>query len=234
LEHASLANLYWRYRSQKLNEIQKSGFAQMPLKEPALQALLATVSTAAEPLRPNPAALANLANASDTMDFAKGDHLLREGDVARHLFFITRGLLRYYYLDDVDGEERTGQFFDEGQVFTDAASFLARMPATQSIDALEPGEVVRIPRDALYAAYTADHAMERFGRLMLESALVGSQRRAANLLRLTPDERYRTFVNTRPEVARRVPQYLIASYLGITPEGLSRIRGRLARQGRVT
>ncbi|NJS40356.1 MAG: Crp/Fnr family transcriptional regulator [Rhodobacteraceae bacterium] len=204
----------------------------MPQSETAFDAFLATVSQAVAPLRPAPAALAALAAASETAIFRKGDHLLREGDVATHLLFVSRGLLRYYFLDDATGEERTGQFFDEGQVFTDAASFLGQTPATQFIDALEPGEVLRIPRVALYEAYMADHAMERFGRLMLENALVGSQRRAANLLRLSPDERYRTFVSTRPEVARRVPQYLIASYLGITPESLSRIRGRLTRQGR--
>ena len=65
---------------------------------------------------------------------------------------------------------------------------------------------------------------------MVEAALVGSQRRSTSLLTLAPDERYRTFVNARPEVARRVPQYLIASYLGITPESLSRIRGRLVKK----
>ncbi len=102
----------------------------------------------------------------------------------------------------------------------------------QAVQAIGAARVLRLPREALLAAYGADHAVERFGRLMIEEALVGSQRRSANLLTLTPDERYRRFVETRPEVARRVPQYLIASYLGITPEALSRIRGRIARQGR--
>jgi CRP-like cAMP-binding protein len=152
--------------------------------------------------------------------------------VAGHLFFVARGLLRYYYLDPESGQERTGQFFDEGRVFTDAASFLGRQPATQSIEALEPSEVLGLPRAAVYAAYERDHAVERFGRVMVEEALVGSQRRAANLLTLSPEERYRAFVQGRPEVARRVPQYLVASYLGITPEALSRIRGRLARRPR--
>ena len=81
------------------------------------------------------------------------------------------------------------------------------------------------------AGYGADHAIERFGRLMLEEALIGSQRRASRLLTLQPEDRYRRFVETRPEVVRRVPQYLIASYLGLTPESLSRIRRRIA--GRV-
>ncbi|HKL45990.1 MAG TPA: hypothetical protein VJ906_07070, partial [Roseovarius sp.] len=67
------------------------------------------------------------------------------------------------------------------------------------------------------------------GRLMLETALVGSQRRSGNLLNLTPDQRYRRFIETRPTLARRVPQYLVASYLGLTPESLSRIRRRIAK-----
>jgi CRP-like cAMP-binding protein len=202
----------------------------MPLSSPAFQAFFGTVAAAVSPLQPDEKVMADIAASSDMFAFAKGDQLLREGDVATHLFFVVKGLLRYHYLDDLSGDDRTGQFFDEGQVFTDAASFLTQTPATQFIEALEAGEVLRVPRAALYQAYNADHAMERFGRLMLENALVGAQRRAANLLRLTPDERYRAFVKARPEVARRVPQYLVASYLGITPEGLSRIRGRAARR----
>jgi CRP-like cAMP-binding protein len=202
----------------------------MPPSRPAFQAFLRTVGAAVSPLCLNDRVMEDLASSSDVLAFAKGDQLLRQGAVATHLFFVAKGLLRYFFVDDATGNERTGQFFDEGRVFTDAASFLTQTPATQFIEALEPGEVLRIPRAALYHAYDADHAMERFERLVLENALIGSQRRAANLLRLTPDQLYRTFVNTRPEVARRVPQYLVASYLGITPEGLSRIRGRRVKR----
>lgn len=200
--------------------------------EEVFAAFAAAVAQATRPLAPGQEAMARLLAASDLKRAAKGEHLLRAGDVAGHLFFVGAGLLRYYYLDPASGEERTGQFFDRGQVFTDAASFLGRAPATQSIDALEPSQVLRLPRAAVFAAYERDHALERFGRVMVEEALVGSQRRAANLLRLTPDARYRAFVQARPEVARRVPQYVVASFLGITPEALSRIRGRLARRPR--
>ncbi len=193
---------------------------------PALAAFLVQVNRAVAPLRPT----AGLeAMAGQVRRYDKGAHLLRPGDVAGHLFFVYRGLLRYYFVDAETGEDRTGQFFDEGRVYTDVASFVARTPATQFVQALEPCEILLIPRATVYAAYDADHAFERYGRLMLEEALVGSQRRAANLLTLTADARYRLFAASRPEVARRVPQYLIASYLGITPEALSRIRGRAVR-----
>lgn len=199
----------------------------MDRTHPALAAFLVQIERAVAPL---PVAVGPWADAAEVRVHDKGADLLRAGDVAGHLYFVHKGLLRYYFVDPDSGDERTGQFFDEGSVYTDVASFIARVPATQSVQALERSEILRLPRSAIYAAYDADRAFERFGRLMLEEALVGSQRRATNLLTLTPEERYRWFVAARPEVARRVPQYLIASYLGVTPEALSRIRGRAARK----
>lgn len=183
----------------------------------------------AAPLRPDPAAQDRLLQAGRVIEVAKAATVLKAGNVADRLFFIQTGLLRYYYIDAQTGDERTGQFFDAGAVMTDAASFLTGAPATQTVEAVEPSVLFALPREALLRAYDEDHAIERFGRKLVEGGFLGSQRRAANLLNLSPDERYRHFVETRPEVARRVPQYLLASFLGITPESLSRIRGRLAR-----
>jgi CRP-like cAMP-binding protein len=204
----------------------------MQADHPAFQEFAATVRRVTAPLEPAPGVLAELAAAADARLLKKGEHLLRIGEVAGHLFFVGQGLLRYYHLDAVTGTERTGQFFDRGQVVTDVDSFLSGQPAKTSFQAIAPSEVLRLPRAAILAAYDADHGIERFGRLMVQEALVGSQRRAERLLTLSPEEIYRIFVTTRPEVARRVPQYLIASYLGITPEALSRIRGRALRRGR--
>lgn len=185
--------------------------------------------TMAAPLVPADEALDRLLTAGRVIKVARATPVLRVGEVADQLFSIHRGLLRYYYLDAVTGGERTGQFFDEGGIVTDAASFLTGAPATQTIETVEDALLFLIPRAALMKAYDDDHAIERFGRKMIESGFLGSQRRTANLLNLSPEDRYRHYVDTRPEIVRRVPQYLLASFLGITPESLSRIRARHAR-----
>jgi CRP-like cAMP-binding protein len=204
----------------------------LPGDVPPFDRFAALLVAAAAPLVPQAAVMAGLRAASDIRVVPRRGYLLRLGDVADHVFFVLQGLLRFCSVDPATGEERTGQFFDEGRLFTETGSYFGRTPANQAVQAVVAAQVLRLPRTALLAAFDADHAVERFGRLMIEEALAGSQRRSANLLTLAPDERYRRFVETRPEVARRVPQYLIASYLGITPEALSRIRARIARTAR--
>ena len=197
-------------------------------KEAALAAFSNRLQSAVRPLAPGNAALTRLHKGARHRVLTKGDHMLRAGNVADEVFFVHKGLLRYYFNDqNDDGQERTGQFFDEGIVVTDTESFLAKVPATQNFEALEKSSIVVLPRNVLEAGYDADHSIERFGRLMLQEALIGSQRRASRLLTLQPEDRYRRFIESRPEVARRVPQYLVASYLGLTPESLSRIRKRI-------
>lgn len=191
-------------------------------------AQLETVLTEiAAPLEFNPRAWRAFLSAVSTRRFAKGEHLVREGDAATALYFVNSGLLRYYYL--ASGTEHTGQFFNASMFVADVLALTTGAPCVQNIDALEAGEVIVIPKPVLLAAYDADHAFERFGRRVMEHAMSGSQRRSAGLLTLSADERYTRFVTARPDVAARVPQYLIASYLGITPEALSRIRRRRVR-----
>lgn len=202
-------------------------------KQAALAALSRRIQTAVAPLVPGDAAMARLQQGTRHRILSKGDHILRAGTIADEVFFVHQGLLRYYFNDpNEEGQERTGQFFDDGSVVTDAESFLAHVPASQNFEALDQSSIVVLPRAVLQAGYDEDHAIERFGRLMLQEGLIGSQRRASRLLTLQPEERYRLFVESRPEVARRVPQYLIASYLGLTPESLSRIRRRIAGKAR--
>ncbi len=187
-------------------------------------ALEAELKRMAAPLVIAPRALDVFLSATHPRRVAKGEHLVREGDAATALYFVQEGILRYYYL--ADGIEHTGQFFTETMFVADVLALTIGAPCLQNIDVLEAGEVIVVPKPALLAAYDADHGFERFGRRVMEYAMAGSQRRSASLLVLSAEERYARFVAARPDVARRVPQYLIASYLGITPEALSRIRRR--------
>lgn len=184
------------------------------------------------PLQADSSVLAQLLSASAERNVRKGDVLLHPSDVPNEVFFVGSGLLRLVTTDAATGTERTAQFFDAGQVFTDPVAFLTHAPSDYAIEAIEPSCVLAIPRAALRVAYDADHAIERLGRVFVEQALIGTHRRASRLLNLSVEDRYETLFRTRPEIAKRLPQYMIASYLGVTPEGLSRIRGRIARAGR--
>ena len=192
-------------------------------------ALRAELAQRAAPLVPAPRSVERLLARCRTRRLAKGEAALEAGTVAGEVLFVGPGLLRMVTHDEDGIASRTSQFFDAGQAITDPVSFLTGAPSAQRIEAVEPTVLLVIPKAMLLNAYDEDHAIERFGRLLVEEALIGTQLRASRLLNLSVEERYETFMRTRPEVARRLPQYLIASYLGVTPEALSRIRGRIAR-----
>lgn len=198
----------------------------MPNIESAFQKFVQLVEDAVAPLTMNPPVIKRLSETATFRTFDKGEHLLEADQVAGNLFFVNSGLIRYYYIDERAGEERTGQFFDANNVYTDVMSFGTQLPSSQYIQALEPSEILSIPRNAIYDAYSDDHALERFGRMMFERALIGSQVRTASFMSESVEDRYRKLISARPDLARRVPQYILATYLGITPEALSRIRRR--------
>ena len=181
------------------------------------------------PLTPTQRTLDALGQASYLRCYEKRQHLLRSGDIADCVYFVHSGLIRYYYLDDATGSERTGQFFDACSVYADVSSLVSGLPSRQFVQALERSEIVCIPQPALLKAYDDDHAIERFGRAMLQQALIGSQHRNYSIMARPIDERYVDFTRSRSELAGRVPQYIVASYLGVTPEAISRTRRRITR-----
>ncbi|MEM0995359.1 MAG: hypothetical protein AAGI49_20165 [Bacteroidota bacterium] len=104
---------------------------------------------------------------------------------------------------------------------------MLKKPSDQYIQALEKTTVAVLSREATYELYDLIPKFERFGRLMAENAFIGLRRRTETLTHLSAEERYLNLVNNRPKVIQRVPQHYIASYLGIKPQSLSRIRKRI-------
>jgi CRP/FNR family transcriptional regulator, anaerobic regulatory protein len=156
------------------------------------------------------------------------EFLYQQGQVCKSVVFINEGCLRYFYT--VDGEEQTGQFFFEGAWYTDYESFLTEKPTQQFIQALEPTELLLLPKVALYELYETTPKFEKFGRLMAENAYLGSRKNNVNYLTLSPEEHYLKLIKERPKLIKRVSLRYIASYLGVKPESLSRIRKRIFDQ----
>lgn len=161
---------------------------------------------------------------------AKGQLVLKPGLVCRHVSFVNKGLLRSYYL--VDGKEIVTAFFPENCYFSDYESFLSRKPAVMYSEALEDSEIVDICYEDLQALYDSNRQVERVGRMVAEDLFVHLSNKISSFLLDTPEQRYLRFMEEWAHVAQRVPQYMIASYLGFTPEALSRIRARISRKTR--
>jgi CRP-like cAMP-binding protein len=159
----------------------------------------------------------------------KREHWLHFGDVCNKIVFVVKGCLRTYFVkNDV---ERTGQFFFENNWYTDYESWLTKQPALAAVEALEPTELLVIPFTDLERFYEQDPRWERVGRIMAEGTIIKIRNRNLSLLNDSPEERYIKLLEERPRVIRRVPQHIIASYLGIEPETLSRIRRKLSLKG---
>lgn len=156
----------------------------------------------------------------------KKEFLVRQGETCRHIAFINEGLLRLFY--DIEGEEHVRQFHFERSFCSEYQSFLTEKPALMSLQALEDTEILLISHTDIHALFRINQEFERIGRILAEQSFIFVSQRFASMLLEEPETRYQNLVRERPKVIQRVPQYMIASYLGITPEALSRIRKRLA------
>lgn len=157
---------------------------------------------------------------------AKGDFFLRPGEVSRKVGFVLQGV--FHNFQSRDGQELTYYFGREQEFIGDYASFLPAWPATHGIQALEEARLLTISYDNLQRLYREVREGERFGRLMAEALFVDVLRQLTSLYEETPEQRYARFLATYPDLQQRIPQYYIASYVGVQPQSLSRIRGRAA------
>jgi len=160
--------------------------------------------------------------------YRKRQYLLQEGDVCKTLAFVEKGLLRQYLVDDAG--EHIIQFAKEGWTIADLLSFLASEPSSYNIDAIEDSEVILIGKTAHEELLKKEPKYETYFRLLITNAYVALQKRLTCIISATAEDQYTTFTRMYPDIVQRVPQHMIASYMGLTPETLSRVRKKISKK----
>ncbi|WP_084374359.1 Crp/Fnr family transcriptional regulator [Reichenbachiella faecimaris] len=164
-----------------------------------------------------------------TRTVGKGEFLLRKGEVCKHSFFVESGLLRSYSIDK-DGKVHIIQFAPENWFVSDRGSIYFNEPSSFFIDAVEATQVVMLDEAFVITASQISLSFRQYNEQILQNHIRHMQNRINLLLGASAEERYLDFINLYPDLTLRVPQWMIASYLGITPESLSRVRKALAKQ----
>lgn len=167
-----------------------------------------------------------ISNQNVFQSFKKGTLLLSEGELAKECYFILKGCVSSYYL--VEGEVKVTEFYTESQPIS-PVSYTTKKPSEYYIECLEDC-IISIGTPESSAEFMAKlPRLAALGTTVLEDQLVKKQMKHDDFLKLSPEERYQKLQENTPDLLNRIPQYLIASYLGIKPETLSRIRKRLYR-----
>ena len=157
----------------------------------------------------------------------KRQYLLQDGDICKYTAFVEKGMLRTYTVDE-KGNEPILQFSMESWWVADLYSFLTNEPSNFNIDALEDCELLLITKPSWDILLEKIPAFERYFRVLIQNSLIATQRRLMGSMSETAEEKYTKLINNFPGCLQRVPQHMVASYLGITRETLSRIRSQMA------
>lgn len=164
-----------------------------------------------------------LANYFKVHDLKKREYLLKEGQVCKAIYFVEKGCLRMYFHTNKTTEQIT-QFALDGWWISDYFSFMDQMPSEYAIQAIEKSQVLALDARVFDDLINDIPQMERYFRIMMQRAVAASQVRIRYMFELSKEEFYNHFVSSFPEFVQRVPQYMIASYLGLTPEYVSELR----------
>lgn len=159
----------------------------------------------------------------------KKQYLLQAGDTGKNICFVEKGALRAYVLDE-KGNEHITAFAFEGWAIGDLYSYLHGVPASLNIDALEDCELVLISKSAQDELLQKLPKYETYIRILITDAYVALQRRMTSMISLPIEERYQAFSEMYPTIFQRVPQHMIASFMGLSPETLSRVRARISNK----
>lgn len=161
----------------------------------------------------------------------KGEFLSQAGEISNYVSFINRGSLRVYM--EISEQEISKHFFFDHEYASDYASFLTRTPGLLNIKALEDAELMELSYENVQMLYERYPVWQKYGRLIAEKLYIQVASRTQELLLRTPEEMYIRLIETQSPIIARIPQHYIASYLGIQPESLSRIRKRIMEFKRV-
>lgn len=165
---------------------------------------------------------------SKVAHFEKGQHFIRAGQIPVKFAFLARGLFRYYYLND-SGHEFTKGFFLEKTFLSSYSAMIQNRESFFSIEALEPSMIIVVPYLRWHESAKTRLCWQQFLVSLLEKGYCNKENRERELLLFDAEKRYRLFLESYPGLEQRVKQHHIASYLGITPVSLSRIRKKIAR-----
>jgi CRP-like cAMP-binding protein len=157
----------------------------------------------------------------------KRQYLLNAGDVSYHISFVEKGLLRSFSIED-NGHEHVIQFALEGWWIADMCSFLSGDDANYNIEAIEDSELLLLTKPAMDEMTSQLPTIERYFRLLMQNHIIALQRRIQTTQAFSAEEKYLKLMEAHPDIISRSPQQYIASYLGITPETLSRIRKQVS------
>lgn len=157
--------------------------------------------------------------------YKKGTVLLKEGQISTEAYFVLEGCVRQYYL--VDGDEKTNNFFTEEQWVVSMNSFGQNVPSKHFLDCCMDSTLVVGNREKEEGLYKRFPKFETVSRKVLEKVFAEQQEIMSSYATDTAEIRYLKLLETRPDLFQKIPQYQIASYVGVKPESLSRIRKRL-------
>ncbi|NER14860.1 cyclic nucleotide-binding domain-containing protein [Leptobacterium flavescens] len=160
--------------------------------------------------------------------YLKGQYLLQQGDHCNHMDFLLSGSTRTFHVDE-EGKEHVFRFAIENWWATDVPAFLEQKVSATNIQCLENTEVIRLDFYRLEELYLEIPKTERLFRILFQKVAVSLEKRIIDNLSLSAKERFLIFREEYPQFEQRIPQYMIASYLGITKQYLSEIRSQLAR-----
>ncbi len=157
----------------------------------------------------------------------KGKVILKYGEIAKSQYFVIDGCLRNYSIDE-DGKEHIIAFAPKDWWISDLYSYITEVPSEYIIDALIPTEVIEICKTDMEEVYARIPKFERFFRILFQNSIVNQMRRIRQVLSIPAEERYKVFIKQYPGIYEQIPLKYIASYLGISPEFLSKIRNKIA------